>query len=172
MIRFMVQEINIRAITEDDRPFICSYLREAWFDERLVVHGEVIYPSSLSGYIAEVDGFFAGLATFRIDGSACELVSLNSVKAWQGAGTRLLAAVIAVARQAGCRRLWLVTTNDNLDALRFYQRRGLRITAIRPGAVDAARVLKPSIPLSGEYGIPLHDEIEMEIVLNPSPESS
>ncbi len=73
--------------------------------------------------------------------------------------------VIIVARlaaAAGCRRFWVLTTNDNVDALRFYQRRGFRLTAIRCGAVDQARrTLKPQIPMIGNYGIPIRDEIEL-----------
>jgi hypothetical protein len=58
--------------------------------------------------------------------------------------------------------LRVTTTNDNLNALRFYQRRGFRMTEVRPGAVDRARSQKPSIPLVGEFGIPIHDEIDLE----------
>lgn len=81
----------------------------------------------------------------------------------------LLASAAEVTKQAGMRRLWLVTTNDNLDALRFYQRRGLRIVDVAPGAVDAARAVKPSTPLTGEYGIPLRDELTLELSLWHNP---
>ena len=76
-----------------------------------------------------------------------------------------LDAVVEMARRAGTKRLWLVTSNDNLDALRFYQRRGWRLAALRPGAVVEARRLKPSIPAQGAYGIPLTDEIELEYIV-------
>jgi len=79
-----------------------------------------------------------------------------------GAGSVLLAAATEVARKAGARRLWLITTNDNLDALALYQRRGFRLVAVRAGAVDRARLLKPSIPEVGEHGIPMHDELVLE----------
>jgi hypothetical protein len=60
--------------------------------------------------------------------------------------------------------VWLTTTNDNLDALRFYQRRGFRISAVRPRAVERARAtLKPEIPEVGAYGIPVRDEIDLEL---------
>ena len=61
-------------------------------------------------------------------------------------GSALPAAAVNLARDADLRRVWLVTSNDNLDALRFYQRRGLRIVDVAPGAVDAAGQLKPAIP--------------------------
>lgn len=52
-----------------------------------------------------------------------------------------------------------MTTNDNLDALRLYQRHGFRLAALRPGAVDRSRHLKPDIPAIGAYGLPLRDEL-------------
>jgi hypothetical protein len=59
--------------------------------------------------------------------------------------------------------LWLVTTNDNTHALRFYHRLGFRLAALHPGAVEAARRLKPEIPLLGLDEIPIRDELELEI---------
>ena len=77
---------------------------------------------------------------------------------------------VRAARGGGpdrARRAWLparglTTTNDNVDALRFYQRHGFRLVELRPGAVDAARRLKPEIPATGAHGIPLRDELELE----------
>jgi GNAT superfamily N-acetyltransferase len=106
-----------------------------------------------------------GLVTFRFAGTECELVSLDALRQRQGIGSVLLESVGQEARERGCRRLWLITTNDNLDAIRFYQRRGMRLVAVHPGAVDDARRIKPSIPLIGEFGIPIHDELEFELVL-------
>ncbi|MGH3646211.1 MAG: GNAT family N-acetyltransferase [Micromonosporaceae bacterium] len=87
----------------------------------------------------------------------------DAVVRHSGVGSALLAAAVGLAREAGLTRIWLVTTNDNLDALRFCQRRGLRLIAVAPGAVDAARALKPEIPLTGAYGIPLRDELTLEL---------
>ncbi|MBV9414559.1 MAG: GNAT family N-acetyltransferase [Solirubrobacterales bacterium] len=106
-----------------------------------------------------------GLATFRVAGCECELGSLDALRPGQGIGSTLLEGVANEARRRGCRRLWLITTNDNLNAIRFYQRRGLRLVAVHAGAVDDARRLKPSIPLVGEDGIPIRDELEFELEL-------
>ncbi len=109
-------------------------------------------------------GQLVGAATYVIDGDDCELLTLHAGTRFTGTGSALLATVKEVARDAGCRRLWLVTTNDNVDALRFYQRRGFRLAQLRPGAVDASRdVLKPEIPRLGEHDIPLRDELELEM---------
>ena len=98
-------------------------------------------------------------------GDSCEIVSLDSLVSGIGIGSALVAAAQAMARSAGCRRLWLITTNDNLAALRFYQKRGFRLVAVHVGAVDGARRLKPEIPAVGLDGIALHDELELEFVL-------
>jgi ribosomal protein S18 acetylase RimI-like enzyme len=78
-------------------------------------------------------------------------------------GTALVEYAAREAGRRGCTRLWCTTTNDNLDALRFYQRRGFRLLALRPGAVDRARrAVKPQITAVGAYGIPLRDEIDVQ----------
>jgi ribosomal protein S18 acetylase RimI-like enzyme len=113
-----------------------------------------------------VDGEqIVGLATFRCEDGECELVTLDALRRRQGIGSALLAGVRAEAVRRGCRRLWLITTNDNLNAIRFYQRRGMRLVAVHRGAVDEARRIKPSIPLLGEHGTPIHDELEFELPL-------
>jgi ribosomal protein S18 acetylase RimI-like enzyme len=126
--------------------------------------GELLDVLALPGFVAERDGRPVGIATYRRDGSECELAFIAAFEARRGVGSALLGAVVEAA--AGCQRVWLVTTNDNLDALRFYQRRGFRLTALRAGAVDRARAsLKPRIGTVGEHGIPLRDELELELVL-------
>jgi GNAT superfamily N-acetyltransferase len=102
------------------------------------------------------------VVTWEIDGEDCELVSIDAVEEGNGVGTALLEAACAAAAAAGCRRVHLMTTNDNLRALRFYQRRGFVLRELRPGAVAAARRLKPQISLIGDHGIPIRDEIVLE----------
>jgi ribosomal protein S18 acetylase RimI-like enzyme len=107
-----------------------------------------------------------GVATYVLDSDDCEVLTLHAATRLTGIGSALVAAVAGIARDAGCTRLWVVTTNDNIEALRFYQRRGFRLTLIRPGAVDWSREeLKPEIPLAGAYNIPLRDELELEMEL-------
>ena len=112
-------------------------------------------------------GDLVGVATYVVDGEDCEVLTLHAATRHCGIGTALLDAVQDVAREAGCARLWLVTTNDNVEALRFYQRRGFRLATLRPGAVDTSReLLKPEIPASGSFGIPLRDELELVLGLS------
>jgi ribosomal protein S18 acetylase RimI-like enzyme len=132
--------VNVRPVEAHDRAWVTSFLAET-NSARVAAHGELLYPSELPGFIAG-DGL--ALATYRIDGDECELVTLHSRVENAGAGSALIEAVSAAAREAGCRRLYLITTNDNTHALRFYQRRGFRLAALRPGAVDEARrTVKP-----------------------------
>ena len=124
--------------------------------------------------IAVQDGFIAiregsgkriGLVTYAIQGGDCEMTLLQSLAERVGVGAALTLAVRDAAIAAGCKRLWLITTNDNTHALRFYQRRGFTIAAIHINALERARKLKPGIPLTGADGIPLRDEIELEMRL-------
>jgi GNAT superfamily N-acetyltransferase len=131
----------------------------------MISRGRLFRPAENPGFMAEEAGEPVGVITFEFLGGECEVTRIDSPRPGQDIGGDLLRRVAAEARATGCRRLWLVTTNDNLDALRFYQRRGLRLTAIYPGAVDDTRRRKPEIPPVGEYGIPLRDEIELEMAL-------
>lgn len=106
-----------------------------------------------------------GIATYRVEGDECELVTLDALVQRRGVGSALLERVAAEARSRSCRRLWLITTNDNLNALGFYQRRGLRLVALRRDAIAEARKLKPEISAVGAQGIPIRDDIELELAL-------
>ncbi|UWP84745.1 GNAT family N-acetyltransferase [Dactylosporangium fulvum] len=107
------------------------------------------------------------MLTYEVDAPGLEIVTVDAPARRQGVGTALLEAAREVAVRSGVRRVWLITTNDNLDALRFYQRRGMRITRAHPGAVQRARLHKPAIPVVGDYGITLHDELELELLMTP-----
>lgn len=131
----------------------------------MVSKGETVHINELSSVIAWQQGDRVGAATYRLTHGGCELVSINALEGSRGTGTALLQAVEAKAAAAGCSRLWLITTNDNLTALGFYQKRGYRLCALYPGAVDIARKTKLTIPLVSDDGIPIRDELELEKLL-------
>lgn len=156
---------TIQPLDSQQRQQAAHWIAQRWGSEIVVVHGVVYRPAELPGFVAIDGDQWLGLLTYHIDGNACEIVTLASERSRQGIGTALIEAVKHAARQAGCRRLWLVTTNDNTAALRFYQRRGFVLAAIRCGAVSRSRQIKPEIPLIGNDGIPIRDEIELEMWL-------
>ncbi len=157
--------LQVRPLTPEDSEWVRQFIIEQWGDTIIVVHGKVYYPHTLPGFVAILKGNPVGLLTYTVEDEQCEIVTLNSTKPGIGIGTRLIQAVTQAAREAGCKRLWLITTNDNLHALRFYQKRGFRLVAVHRYAVDAARQLKPGISLIGNDQIPIHDEIELEMML-------
>jgi ribosomal protein S18 acetylase RimI-like enzyme len=106
-----------------------------------------------------------GLITYVIEDTACEIVTLDSLYEGVSIGSGLVMAVRQAGEAAGCARLWLVTTNDNTHAMRFYQRRGFRMTGLFPDAIEDSRRIKPTIPLRGNDGIPIRDEVLFELVL-------
>jgi len=157
--------MQIREKEPADEAWISSVLDENWAANGagiIIVHGESFDARTLPALIAGEKG---GLAIYKIepDRISAELITLDAVTPHQGIGGALIDALVARLRQQGIHLLRLATTNDNLDALRFYQRRGFRIVAVRPGAVDESRKIKPTIPALGEYGIPIRDEIDLEL---------
>jgi GNAT superfamily N-acetyltransferase len=130
--------------------------------------GELVDARKHPALIAEDDtGVLAGVLTYVVEGDSCEVLTLHAAEQWRGAGTALIEEVERIALDSGCRRVWLITTNDNIDALRFYQRRGFCLAALHAGAVDRSREsIKPEIPAIGEHGIPIRDELELEKLLS------
>lgn len=165
MVSDQPADVVVRPGNESDAGWLTGVLTSRWGATKIVSRGRTHDASRLPSLVAELDGERLGLATYRVGGKEVELVSLDALVVGRGVGSALLRATVERAAASGCRRLWPVTTNDNLDALRFYQRRGLRIAAIHRGAVDEARRLKPLIPEVGLSAIPVHDEVELELRL-------
>jgi len=155
---------NIRKIEETDRKWIRDFLVKEWQSPLVVTRGVIHQADSLPGFIAEIDGYKQGLITYNIKVSQCEIVTLNSLVEKQGIGSGLIETVRKKASALGCKRLWLITTNDNIDAIKFYKKRGFKVAAIHKNAVNESRRLKPEIPLTGIDGVPICDEIEMELM--------
>ena len=157
--------MNIRRLTPDDLPRLRQFWMENWGDEFVVAHGVIYYPDTLDGFIALDGDEWTGEITYAFSGSDCEIVSLDSLREGQGIGTKLITAVVEEARTKNCERVFLITTNDNLNALGFYQKRGFQLVKINRGAMIETRKLKPGIPVIGANNIPLRDEIELEMIL-------
>jgi ribosomal protein S18 acetylase RimI-like enzyme len=153
----------VRPVAPGDEPWVREAIRARWGGDIVVSRGAVWEPAALPGFVAEEAGRRIGLITYREMGDEWEIVTIDALVERSGVGTILIEAVLAAARAAGRRRVWLITTNDNLDALRFYQRRGFAIAAVHRDAVTESRRRKPSIPLVGAHGIPIRDEIELEL---------
>ena len=158
-----VANIGIHPLSQSDHDWVARRTAENWGAEIVVAHGTVFRPADLPGFYAEAAGEKLGLLTYHIDGESCEIVSIEAWQEGLGIGTVLIEAARHAAIQAGCHRLWLITTNDNTNALRFYQKRGFSIAAIHINALEYSRKLKPEIPELGNDGIPIRDEIELEM---------
>jgi ribosomal protein S18 acetylase RimI-like enzyme len=153
---------RIRRLTQNDLPLLRDFWTEQWGDNFIVIHREIIRYDEVDGFIYDD---WSGVITFMIRGDECEITSLDSSREGKGIGTALINEVLHQAQEKKCRRVFLITTNDNLHALGFYQRRGFELVAVHRGAVNESRKIKPTIPLIGENGIPLRDEIELEMLI-------
>lgn len=157
------KQITVHAVTEAERSWVEEVYR-SWGADFVVSRGRKVYPRDTEGlYAADVKGNRVGLLTFQIVGEQCEVVTLDAFEKFRGIGTALMNRVIKIAEGRGCKRVWLITTNDNLDAMRFYHRRGFVIAAVHVGVIEESRKMKPTIPLMGCYGIPIRDEVEFEM---------
>ncbi len=154
-------------IQQSDRQAVADFVERHWGSTKVMSNGKVYYPHELEGFIEWSDKEIVGLLTMTVDNNAMEVLTLNSVLEGRRIGSSLMLDAITQARDRGLDRLWLTTTNDNLKGIGFYQRLGFRMVRVNVGAVDDARKVKPQIPEVGHDGIPVRDEIVMELKVEP-----
>ncbi|MCC6322670.1 MAG: GNAT family N-acetyltransferase [Phycisphaerales bacterium] len=160
--------ISLRPIDAHDLDWVRAELARNWGGTQISSLGVWHDADRLPGFIAfdgrgeERVGLLTHTPLAADAERGCEVITLSATVEDRGVGTHLLVAAVEAARRAGCRRIFLTTTNDNLRAIGFYQRRGWSLVAVHRGAMDEARKQKPSIPMMGLNGIPLRDELELE----------
>ncbi len=156
--------IDIAPIAPDDIAYVRAELAKHWHSSTIWSIGKRFEADRLPGFIARRDGDPVGLITLSIDDAAgqCEIITLSAGDEDRGVGASLLAAGIDEARRRGLKRVFLTTSNDNLRALGFYQRRGFRLVGVHRDMMDRYRGMEKAIPVIGMNRIPLHDEIELE----------
>lgn len=158
--------MNIQAINAEYREYVNKILKDEWSCPPSISRGRAIDTTILPGFISLSNNKINGVITYNIENSECEIVTLNSFEENRGIGTALINAVFSIAKEMFCKRLWLITTNDDIGAIRFYQKKGFDLVAAHINAMDVSRKLKPSIPLIGMDNIPIKHELEFEMNLN------
>jgi GNAT superfamily N-acetyltransferase len=157
--------MEIFALDERYHEAVNGYARCLWGGPMCVALGVLYDTALLPGFVAVEEGALLGAALYREAAGEMEISALFSLVEGQGVGRKLLDAPPPKPAAGALKRLWLVTTNDNARAIRFYQRYGFRLRMVHIGAVNEARKLKPSIPETGIDGIPIEHEFEFEIAL-------
>lgn len=151
----------IKSIAMSNRESVVQFFKEHWGSAQMIISTGIYDCGQLDGFIYKIDNTILGLLTYVVHEDSIEVISLDSIKEGHGMGTNLMNEVELFANQIGINKITLITTNDNLNALKFYQKRGYRIMKVIQDAVSKAREIKPSIPIVGNEGIPLHDELKL-----------
>ena len=156
----------VRVLGADDRDWKEGALRRAWGSTAVARKGELVDVVALPGFIAIADEQRVGLVTYAVRDNELEIVTIQAEPEGRGVGRALMDAVLGHARDEGIRRIWLITTNDNVRALSFYQRWGMNLAALIRDGVSTSRSVKPSIPTIASNGIPIRHELELELRLH------
>lgn len=141
----------------EDKTFLENFFIDHWGAGGIVSRGYYHKAETLEGFYFMVDDEIRGLVTYHLQGGACEIVSLDSLIENQGIGTKLLNKVYEACPAD---YYWLITSNDNVNAMRFYQKRGFTMYRVHRNAINDARKIKPEIPLYGNHGIRIEHEVE------------
>jgi GNAT superfamily N-acetyltransferase len=134
-------------------------IRQAWlrWGLPLVTPERIWHPDEVVGLEGRDLGGPIGLVTLVVDGGLGEIISLEAYVPCRGHGSFLLAGAEAEMARRGARRARVRTTNDNLRAQAFYQRRGWRLVGIELDGMERVRALKPGLLAAGAHGLPLRD---------------
>jgi hypothetical protein len=157
-------QYTIREKLKSDNALIIPCISLSWGSDRIISKGTIFNVSDLDGYVAVENNRIVGVGLYSVNDGECEIVLIESYVRSVGIGSTLLKKIIGISKTNGCKRVFLITTNDNTDALKFYQKSGMTIKSIYCDSIKDERKLKPEIPLTGKYGIPIRDEIELEVV--------
>lgn len=157
--------MKFERINDSNRNLIDAFIRQHWYTTTMIIRGKEIDMTKTEGFYFSEANNIIGLITFIIYENILEITSLDSLRENQGIGSRLVEAVIQEAKERNLHKVILITTNDNINAIRFYQKRGFDMTHLFRNAMDVSRKLKPEIPLLGENSIPLRHELEFERII-------
>jgi ribosomal protein S18 acetylase RimI-like enzyme len=152
--------VLVREATDADRPAVRELFQRDFGRTKIVAFGEVMDLDQVLSLVAVFYDDPSGALAYRLLGDALHIVALATDPMWQrsGVGGHLVAEAELLARRLKLARVVVATTNDNLPALYFYQRRGYRLTDLIPNnVVTSTRQEQP-----GFAGIPVRDEIRLE----------
>ena len=159
--------MKVRPLTDTDRPGLKQLLEEAWGLPVVSISGAHDDPSVRPGFVAvDAAGAPAGYLTYIVDGDQCEVLTINALLEGAGVGRALMDAARTAAVNAGCRRLWLITSNENIRAIAFYQRWGMDLAALHRNFADTVRAAKPHLDTAADPGgISFRHALEFELLL-------
>ena len=155
--------MECRRINSQNRNLINAFIEQHWYTTTMIIRGKEIDMTKTEGFYFSEGENIIGLITYIVYDNILEITSLDSLQENQGIGSKLVEVVIHEAKERKYQKIVLVTTNDNINAIKFYQKRGFDMVHLFHNALDVSRKLKPEIPLIGENSIPLRHEIEFEL---------
>lgn len=146
-----------------NRDLVNAFIKQHWYTTTMIIRGKEIDMTKVDGFYFRDGETIIGLITYIVYNNILEIISLDSLRENQGIGNELVETVIHEAKERNLQKIVVITTNDNINAIRFYQKRGFDMVHLFRNAMDISRKLKPEIPLVGENSIPLRHEIEFEL---------
>lgn len=154
-----------KRISTSDRTLVDEFIRQQWYTTTMIIRGKEVDMTQTEGFYVKEQEDIIGLITYLVSDDVLEVTSLNSLRENQGIGSKLVDAVIREAKDRKLKKILVVTTNDNINAIKFYQKRGFDMARLYHNALDISRKIKPEIPLIGDHSIPLRHEIEFELLI-------
>ena len=158
--------MELQILSENFRGIVLKHINDEWGGLIIVTKGNIINTNDLPGFVMVDNNHLAGAVLYQIKDNECEIVVIFSFIESKGVGTKLIDSVIDVAKKEKCKRVWLITTNDNTQAIRYYQKRGFSLKAVHINAFEVTKKIKGELEgVLGIDNIPILHEFEFEIIL-------
>lgn len=159
--------MEVKILGKSDLALAVKLVDELWGDTKMVLRGQLIDVNDADGAVVVYDSAaIVGLLSYIILEGKFEILTFNSLVEHKGVGRMLMDVALQIAKEHHYKEVWVLTTNDNTRALKFYQRYGFSLVQVNFGALDVSRKLKPQIPLYGADNIRLEHEfiLKMDLV--------
>lgn len=158
-------DLLIRKKNDEDKKIVEERLMEEYGFKGMITPAQAYQDLSiLGGFLAFEENKLIGQILLNYNNEECEIVELHTKNRGVGIGTELIKKSIEEAKEKKCKRIWVSTSNDNIDALKFYQKRMFFMCKIHENHFDKVRAKNPNFPKYGDYGILLKNQIELEMV--------
>ena len=158
-------KFQIKELEQKYRNQVYKFMKNEWGDLTIISLGKIYYAEKLNGFVALNQEKVVGFVLYHVENNECEIIALYSDIENNGIGTALIKTMKDFAVKNNFKRLFLITTNDNVRAISFYQKNEFSIATIHVDTIKNSRKLKPQIPLYADNGLPIRDELEFEFKL-------
>lgn len=151
--------VHIGDLCSIEKDSIMAKIKTNWGSTSIVYSGMVYDLNTLKGIALKNNDIIVSILFYQVINKELNIILLESFVKRKGFGRIILQKIKEISKGNKYKRIIVTTTNDNIDAIKFYQLNEFDIIEVKFNAVDLSRKIKPEIPSVGNYGIKIKHEL-------------